>query len=109
VIHCFTGTLAFAEAVVEMGLYVSLPGIVTFKNPGELHEVARFVPADRLLVETDAPYLAPIPFRGRKNEPAYVAHTAQKVADLRGVPFADLAHATTANARRLFRLPDVSA
>lgn len=105
VIHCFTGTLAMAEACVELGWHVSISGIVTFKNAGDIPEVARRVPLDRLLVETDSPFLAPLPHRGRKNEPAFVTHVAAKVAELRELPLSALAAATVANTRRLFRLP----
>lgn len=105
VIHCFTGTLDFARKAVDLGFFVSIPGVVTFRNAGEIPETAKWLPADRILVETDSPYLAPIPRRGRPNEPAYVAHTAAFVAGLRGVSLEDLARTTTANAQRLFRLP----
>lgn len=105
VLHCFTGTLAEAEQGLERGLYVSLSGIVTFKKAGELPEVAKRVPGDRLLVETDCPYLAPVPKRGKRNEPAFVAHTAAKVAEFRGEPVDGLRAQTGANAARLFRLP----
>lgn len=106
VIHCFTGTLGMAEACVDLGFHVSISGIVTFKNAGDIPEVARRVPLERLLVETDSPFLAPIPHRGRKNEPAYVVHVAAKVAELRGMELGELARATVANTRRLFRLPE---
>lgn len=109
VIHCFTGTLPMAEACVELGFHVSISGIVTFKNAGDIPEVARRVPLERLLVETDSPFLAPIPHRGRKNEPAYVVHVAACVAELRGMTIEDLASATVANTRRLFRLPSPQA
>lgn len=102
--HCFTGTLAQMRAITARGGYISIPGIVTFKTAGEMTEVARACPDDLLLVETDAPYLAPIPFRGRRNEPAYLPATARKVAELRGLSLEALAAQTTANARRLFRL-----
>lgn len=108
VIHCFTGTLPMAEACVELGYHVSISGIVTFKNAGDIPEVARRVPLDRLLVETDSPFLAPIPHRGRKNEPAYVVHVAARVAELREMPLSALAAATVTNTRRLFRLPEPS-
>jgi TatD DNase family protein len=101
-IHCFTSTRELAEKAVGLGLYISLSGIVTFKSAATLQDVAAWVPADRLLVETDAPYLAPIPMRGRRNEPAFVVHTAAKVAALRGVPVAELAATTTDNVRRVF-------
>ncbi len=102
VIHCFSGTLAQAEASLELGFFISIPGIVTFSNPGELPEVVRRVPLDRLLVETDSPYLAPKPYRGKRNEPAYVAHVAACVAQLRGESVASIIEATGDNARRLF-------
>ncbi len=106
-IHCFTSSQELAEKAVELGLSISLSGIVTFKSAASLQQTAAWVPADRLMVETDAPYLAPIPMRGRRNEPAFVVHTAAKVAALRGVDPSDLASTTTANVRRLFRkIPD---
>jgi TatD DNase family protein len=85
-----------------MGLYVSFAGMLTYKNAGDLRAVAATIPADRLLVETDCPYLAPEPKRGKRNEPAFVEHTARVLADLRGVPFEELAEQTTTNAQRLF-------
>jgi TatD DNase family protein len=91
-----------ARKALELGGYISFSGIVTFKNAAEIQEVARFVPADRYLVETDAPYLAPIPHRGATNEPAFVAHTAAKVAELRGVPLEQLGDETSQNFYRLF-------
>jgi TatD DNase family protein len=103
VIHCFTSDRAMARACLDLGFVVSFSGIVTFRNAAELREVARFVPEDRFLVETDAPYLAPVPMRGKRNEPAFVAHTAARVAELRGVPVEALAEATTATFFRLFR------
>jgi TatD DNase family protein len=106
VLHCFTGTLAEAEGGLERGLYVSMSGIVTFKNAGDLRAVAQQVPLDRLLVETDCPYLAPVPKRGRRNEPAFVAYTADAVAELRGIETSELRAATGRNAVRLFRLQD---
>jgi TatD DNase family protein len=102
VIHCFTSTQYLADAALEMGFYISLSGIVTFKNAEALRAVARTVPHDRLLVETDSPYLAPIPQRGKRNEPAFVRHTASFVADMLGLPLADFAAQTTANFHRLF-------
>ncbi|GGD75713.1 TatD family hydrolase [Croceicoccus mobilis] len=101
-IHCFTASDAFGKAVLELGLTISLSGIVTFKNAKELQETARHVPSDRLLVETDAPFLAPIPHRGKTCEPAFVADTAQFVADLRGEELERLAETTSANFTRLF-------
>lgn len=102
VIHCFTSTQYLADAALEMGFYISLSGIVTFKNAETLRAVARTVPHDKLLVETDSPYLAPIPQRGRRNEPAFVRHTAGFVADMLAMPIADFAAMTTANFHRLF-------
>ena len=102
VIHCFTENWEFARAVLDMGFYISLSGIVTFKKSLDLQAVARKLPADRLLVETDSPYLAPTPLRGKRNEPAYVRHVAQFWAELRAEPFADLARQTTDNFHQLF-------
>ena len=102
VIHCFTAGPALASAALELGFFISLAGIVTFKKAEALRETVRGIPLDRLLVETDAPYLAPVPLRGRENEPANVAHTARALAELKGISFAALEAATTANFRRLF-------
>jgi TatD DNase family protein len=104
VMHCFTETLEVARAAVDMGFHVSFSGIVTFKNAGALREVAKVLPLERILVETDAPYLAPVPHRGKVNEPAYVRHVAETVAAIRGLSLEALANATTANFFRLFRL-----
>ena len=101
-IHCFTASRDFAEKVLVLGLTISLSGIVTFKNAKDLQDVAMIIPEDRLLVETDSPFLAPVPHRGKVCEPAFVADTARFVADLRGVPSEVLAAQTTANFRRLF-------
>ena len=101
-IHCFTGTQRLADAALELGLYISVSGIATFKNSQPLRDVIKSVPLDRLLVETDAPYLAPVPHRGKTNEPAFVAHTAAMLADLKGVSGQELADATTENFFRLF-------
>jgi TatD DNase family protein len=102
-LHCFSSSRALAEAAVAIGGYISFSGILTFPKSHELREIARDLPADRLLVETDAPYLAPVPFRGKRNEPAYVAHTANVLAEVRGLEPAALADLTTTNFRRLFR------
>ena len=102
-LHCFTSSRQLAEVALDLGLSISISGIVTFKNAAELRDTVKHIPLDRLLVETDAPYLAPIPHRGKRNEPAFVAHTAQTVADLKGIPAAALADATTDNFFRLFR------
>lgn len=102
-LHCFSSTRALAEAAVRLGGYVSFSGILTFPKSQEIRGIARDVPEDRLLVETDAPYLAPVPYRGRRNEPAWVAHTASVLAQVRGLEPAALAELTTRNFRRLFR------
>ncbi len=102
VLHCFSSGRRLAEAALDLGFYISISGIVTFRNADELRAIVRDVPLDRLLVETDAPYLAPVPYRGKRNEPAYVAATAAAVAALKGLDPAELAAATTANFFRLF-------
>jgi TatD DNase family protein len=101
-IHCFSSTAKLAATALELGMYISISGIVTFKKAEELRRIVSDVPLDRLLVETDAPYLAPIPFRGKRNEPAFVTHTANAVARLKGVDASRLAAATTDNFFRLF-------
>ena len=101
-LHCFSSGRSLAEAAIEMGGYVSFSGILTFPKSTENRDIARDLPADRLLVETDAPYLAPVPFRGKRNEPGHVAHTAAILAELRGLSLEALAALTTANFRRLF-------
>jgi len=104
VFHCFSGDLKMAEKVMEMGFSISLAGPVTFKNAKELVEVAREIPDDYLLVETDAPYLAPEPLRGKTNEPCYMVHTVRRLAELRGVSPEDIERITTLNAKRLFKI-----
>jgi TatD DNase family protein len=101
-LHCFTAGPDLARAALDLGGYISFSGIITFRNAEEIRDVAKFVPADRYLVETDAPYLAPIPHRGQSNEPSYVRHTAEKVAEVRGISFEQLASETTGNFARLF-------
>jgi TatD DNase family protein len=103
VIHCFSEDRPFAERALDLGFDLSFSGIVTFKNATSVHEVAAWAPLDRVLVETDSPYLAPVPMRGKPCEPAFVAHTARRVAELRGIPLEELAAATTINAERRFR------
>jgi TatD DNase family protein len=103
VIHCFTGTAPFARRALDLGFYISMSGIVTFKNARDLAAVAKDVPQDRLLIETDAPFLAPVPHRGRPCEPAFVADTARFLADLRGETVEELATYTSDNFRTLFR------
>lgn len=101
-IHCFTGTQALADAAIDLGMFISASGIMTFKKSDSLRDVLKTVPQDRLLVETDAPFLAPVPHRGKRNEPAFVAHTAQALANLKGMDAETLARATTANFFSLF-------
>jgi TatD DNase family protein len=102
VLHCFSSGAELARVGVELGLYVSFSGILTFKNSEEIRRIAASVPRDRLLVETDAPYLAPVPYRGKTNEPAYVAHTADVLAEVVGISGREIAEITTANFYRLF-------
>jgi len=106
VMHSFTGDLATAQECVALGMHLSFAGMLTFKRNDALRNVAKALPADRLLVETDAPYLAPAPYRGKRNEPAHVRYTAGLLADLRGVSKDDMAAITTANTRALFRFPE---
>jgi TatD DNase family protein len=109
VFHCFTETAEVALAAVERGYYISFSGIVSFKNAQDLRDLLKLLPLDRVLIETDSPYLAPVPYRGKTNTPAYVPHVAQAVADAVGLPVSALAAQTTANTRRLFRLPETVA
>ncbi|AUL47309.1 DNAase [Bordetella trematum] len=102
VMHCFTETWELAQAAMALNFHISLSGIVTFKNAAVVHEVARNMPLDRLLIETDSPFLAPVPYRGKLNDPAKVIHVAEKVADLKGLPVAQIAQASTENFFRLF-------
>jgi TatD DNase family protein len=104
VFHCFTETAEVARAALDLGFHISFSGIVTFRNAEDLREVARFVPLDRLLIETDSPYLAPVPHRGKQNEPAYVPFVAAKLAEVRGADVAEIARATSLNFERLFAL-----
>ena len=105
VIHCFTSDWAAAQRYLALGLSISFSGVLTFRNAEPVREAARRIPLDRLLVETDCPYLAPAPHRGKRNEPAWVAHTAARLAEVRGEAPAQIAQATTENARRVLRLP----
>lgn len=104
IMHCFVEDWETAQQAMEMGFYISFSGIVTFRNAEPLREVARRVPAERLLVETDSPYLAPVPHRGKSNQPAYVRHVAQFLAELRGISFEEMSALTTDNFNRLFGL-----
>ena len=107
VMHCFTETLELARAAIELNFYISFSGIVTFKNALAIKEVAKSVPLERMLVETDSPYLAPVPQRGKTNQPGWVRHVAEEIARLRGIPLEAVAEATTANFFRLFK-PDLT-
>jgi len=109
VLHCFTGSLDLARDVLSLGFHISFSGIITFRNAGPLREVARFVPDDRLLVETDAPLLAPEPYRGRRNEPAYIGRVADQLAEIRQTTVQEIAALTTVNAERLFDVRPPSA
>ena len=108
VMHCFTDNWDTARQAIELGFYISFSGIVTFKSAEVLKEVAKKVPLDRLLVETDSPYLAPVPFRGKQNQPAYVQHVAEHIAELREIPFEAVAQASTENFCRLFTQASVT-
>jgi len=107
VMHCFTESWEVAEAALEMGFYISFSGIVTFKNAKQLKEVAQRVPLERILIETDSPYLAPVPHRGKLNQPAYVKHVAEEIAKLRGISVNEVGQSTTENFKRLFKLNDL--
>ena len=106
VLHCFCGDWDFARRALDMGAYLSFSGIVTFKNALDQQDVARRAPMNRILIETDSPYLAPIPLRGKRNEPSYVPHVANFLADLRGMTIEEVAQETTANALRFFKLKE---
>jgi TatD DNase family protein len=103
VFHCFTETLAVARAALDMGFFISFSGILTFRNAADLREVAAFVPLDRCLIETDSPYLAPVPHRGKVNTPAWVPHVAAELARVKGLALEEVAQATTRNFLELFR------
>lgn len=103
VFHCFTETAEVARAALDLGFYISFSGILTFKNAADLRDVARFVPMDRMLIETDSPYLAPVPYRGKTNNPSYVVHVAQQIADLRSTTSANVAEVTSRNFDQLFK------
>jgi TatD DNase family protein len=102
VFHCFTETAEVARSALDLGFSISFSGILTFKSAHELREVAAFVPLDRLLIETDSPYLAPVPYRGKLNNPSYVPFVARQLAQLRGLPLEEIARCTSANFERLF-------
>lgn len=104
IMHSYSGSWEMAQRFIDLGMMISLSGVVTFKKAEELHEVARNIPLDKLLVETDAPYLAPVPKRGRENKPAYTRYVVEKIAELRGLTVEEVASATYANAKRIFKL-----
>lgn len=109
VIHCFSGDYDLAMEFIEMGYYISIPGTVTYKNAFQVHDVATRIPIEYMLLETDAPFLAPVPKRGKRNEPLFVTHTAQKIAQLKNMDFQEVAFQTSKNAKRLFGLPELNA
>lgn len=102
IMHCFSGSVEFAKECVKKGFYIALGGVVTFKNAKKAHEVAKNIPLENLLLETDAPYLTPEPYRGKRNEPAYVKYAAQRIAEIRNVTFEEVAEITTQNADKIF-------
>ena len=106
VFHCFSSDWNYAKKILDLGLYISVTGVVTFKNAKLTHEVVKKVPLDRLMIETDCPFLTPEPYRGKRNEPSYVRFIAQQVAELRGIDVDEVAQATTNNAKKFFNLPD---
>jgi TatD DNase family protein len=104
IIHCFSGDYEMAKACMDMGFFISVPGSITYKNSEDYREIIRRIPLESLLIETDAPFLTPVPFRGKRNEPSYVRYTAQKVAEIKKVPFEKVAEVTTENALHVYRL-----
>jgi TatD DNase family protein len=104
IIHCFSGDYEMAKACIDMGFRISIPGSITFNNAGALREIVKRIPLESLLVETDAPFLAPVPFRGKRNEPSYVRYTAQRVAEVKNISFEEVAEVTTENALRAYKL-----
>jgi TatD DNase family protein len=108
ILHCFSGDLDFAKKILDLNFYISIPGIVTFKNAKALQEVAKKIPLESMLLETDGPFLAPVPFRGKRNEPAYLRHTAERISELRLMAIEELAMVTSTNACNIFALPEGS-
>ena len=106
VIHCFSGDYEMASKCLDMGFYISIPGTITFRKAASLQELVKRIPLERILVETDAPFLTPVPFRGRRNEPSYVSYVADKIAKIKKTDFAEVASVTTRNAKTLFHLSD---
>ncbi|MEW6375241.1 MAG: TatD family hydrolase [Thermodesulfobacteriota bacterium] len=104
IVHCFSGDDEMAKACIDMGFYISIPGSITYKNAERFQEILKKIPLESLLVETDAPFLTPVPFRGKRNEPSFVRYTAQKIAEIKRVPFEKVAEVTTQNALSVFRL-----
>lgn len=104
VMHCFSGDIELAHKIIDLGLYISIPGIVTFNKSDAMQQVAREIPLERMILETDGPFLSPVPFRGRTNKPEYLLYTAQKIAELRGISLDDIARQTTLNSKTLFHL-----
>ncbi len=104
IIHCFSGDYEMAKACLEMGFYISIPGSITFRNAEKFQEIVKRLPLDSLLVETDAPFLTPVPFRGKRNEPSYIRYTARKVAEIKKISFENVAEVTTENALKVYRL-----
>lgn len=104
IMHCFSGSLEFARECIKEGFYIALGGVVTFKNAKKAHEIAKEIPLEYLLLETDAPYLTPEPYRGKRNEPAYVKFVAEKIAEIRGISYEEVTQATTQNARNVFKI-----
>lgn len=109
IIHCFSGNETDARRALDLGFHISIPGTVTYKKNDQLRSIVASLPSEQLLLETDCPFLAPEPLRGKDNEPAYIVHTARKVAEVRGVPFENICRTTTANAIRIFGLPSIMA
>ena len=107
VLHCFTGTAKLAEKALEFGLYISASGVITFKNADSIRSVFQMIPMGRLLVETDSPYMAPVPYRGKENQPAYVVETARKLAEIKGVSLSEIETVTSNNFNKLFNIMDV--
>lgn len=104
IMHCFSGSLDFAKECVKAGFYLALGGVVTFKNAVKIKEVAKWIPIERLLLETDAPYLTPVPYRGKENQPAYIKFTAQEIANLKEISFEEIDAITTSNAEKIFNI-----
>ena len=103
IMHCFSGSLEFAKECIKQGIYIAIGGVVTFKNAAKVKEVAANIPLEFMLLETDDPYLTPVPFRGKENQPSYVKYVAQQIANLRGISFEEVANATTQNAKLIFQ------